>query len=176
MKNIVLVEADTISSGSTGRCGGGIRAQWSTPENVRLAMASVERFKSLESELETDLEFEQGGYLILAHSNQELKQFENNVKMQRSLNLDVELIDSQQAKEIVQRGPDPIPPKGSQKDPDGTHFESKRCTVSIADTLEPKYLILQIRFACRQCYPAYFLAQCQTIAISRHRCTKGLSL
>ena len=101
MKNIVLVEADTISSGSTGRCGGGIRAQWSTPENVRLAMASVERFKSLESELETDLEFEQGGYLILAHSNQELKQFENNVKMQRSLNLDVELIDSQQAKEIV---------------------------------------------------------------------------
>ncbi|MGC9365952.1 MAG: NAD(P)/FAD-dependent oxidoreductase [bacterium] len=101
MKDIVLVEGDTISSGSTGRCGGGIRAQWSTPENVRLAMASVERFKSLESELETELEFEQGGYLILAHSDQELQQFESNVKMQKSLNLDVELITPSQAKEIV---------------------------------------------------------------------------
>ncbi len=98
---VVVLEKDTVSSGSTGRCGGGIRAQWSTPENVRLAMESVKRFRELEKELGADTEYEEGGYLILAHSDQELFQFRKNVEMQKKHGLQVELLSPEEAKKIV---------------------------------------------------------------------------
>jgi len=101
MKNIVILEQKSISSGSTGRCGGGIRAQWSTPENVKLAKKSIERFRQLEDELGDKIEYEEGGYLILAHSEKELEQFKKNVKMQKSLGLKVELITPKEAKKVV---------------------------------------------------------------------------
>ncbi len=100
-KDIVIIESDTISSGSTGRCGGGIRVQWSTPENVRLAMNSVKRFRELENEFNYDMEYEEGGYLILAHSEEELQQFKNNVIMQKDLGLEVELLTNDDVKIIA---------------------------------------------------------------------------
>ena len=39
--SVAVFEKSYLSSGSTGRCGGGIRQQWSTKNNVRLAMRSV---------------------------------------------------------------------------------------------------------------------------------------
>lgn len=101
MKNIIVLEKNSIASGSTGRCGGGIRAQWSTPENVKLAKKSIDRFRELENELGETIEYEEGGYLILAHSEKEFDQFKKNVKMQKSLGLKVELITPNEAKKIV---------------------------------------------------------------------------
>ena len=37
VKNVVVLEKRYIGSGSTGRCGGGIRQLWTTEENIRLA-------------------------------------------------------------------------------------------------------------------------------------------
>lgn len=101
IKNIVVVEKNTVGSGSTGRCGGGIRAQWSTPENVRLAMASVRRFRELEEELDSNTEYEEGGYLILAHSDAEMNQFRENVLMQKKHGLEVEILTAEETKKIV---------------------------------------------------------------------------
>jgi sarcosine oxidase subunit beta len=89
MTDIVLVESGYLSSGATGRCGGGIRQQWSTEANTRLAIESVRLFSTLADELEQDIEFLQGGYLILAYSDEDVEQFEKNVEMQRRLGLDV---------------------------------------------------------------------------------------
>ena len=39
-KNVVLIEKNTVCSGSTGRCGAGIRAQWGLELNCRMALSS----------------------------------------------------------------------------------------------------------------------------------------
>ena len=63
--DVVVVERDYLSSGATGACGAGIRQQWSTKENTLLAIQSVKIFEKLSKELDEDIEFRQGGYLIV---------------------------------------------------------------------------------------------------------------
>ncbi len=101
MKNICVLERKYLASGSTGRCGGGFRQQWSTEANTTLAMASVRRLEGLEEELGYRTEFFQGGYLILAHTEEEEQQFAKNVAMQRSLGLEVDMVDPAEARKIV---------------------------------------------------------------------------
>lgn len=103
MKDIVVVEKNFIASGATGRCGGGIRQQWSTPMNIKLAVESVHIFERLNDILEYETEYFQGGYLILAYTDEEVEQFDKNVRLQKSLDLDVELISAEYAKKIVPR-------------------------------------------------------------------------
>ena len=66
--DVALIEKNYLSSGATGCCGAGIRQQWSTKENVELAIKSVKIFEKLSEELKEDIEFRQGGYLIIIHS------------------------------------------------------------------------------------------------------------
>lgn len=101
MKNICVLDRKYLASGSTGRCGGGFRQQWSTEANTTLAMDSVKRLEGLEEELGYRTEFFQGGYLILAHTEEEEKQFAQNVAMQRQLGLEVDMIDPDEARKIV---------------------------------------------------------------------------
>ncbi|MEJ5230033.1 MAG: FAD-binding oxidoreductase [Pseudothermotoga sp.] len=99
VKDIVLFEANYLSSGSTGRCAGGIRQQWSSPNNVLLAMRSVELFERMSQETGMDIEYKQGGYLVLSYDEEEAAEFGKNVKMQRELGLDVEILSPNQVKE-----------------------------------------------------------------------------
>ena len=100
-KDVVVLEKNYLASGATGRCGAGIRQQWSTKENAILAIKSVKKFECLADELEADIGLRQGGYLIAIHDEEEMKQAEKNVKMQRSLGLEVEILDEQGIKEVV---------------------------------------------------------------------------
>jgi len=100
-KNVVLLEKNYLSSGATGSCGAGIRQQWSTKENIELSMHSVKMFEGLNTELDSDIEFRQGGYLIINHTEKEMKQSEQNVALQRSLNLDVEILNVSDIQKIV---------------------------------------------------------------------------
>jgi sarcosine oxidase subunit beta len=66
LKNIVLIEKGYLSGGATGRCGAGVRMQWGTRMNCLLSKYAIERFETLNDELdyEYDIEFKQGGYLM----------------------------------------------------------------------------------------------------------------
>ena len=99
--DVVIIEQKYLGSGATGSCGAGIRQQWSTKENTELAIQSVKIFERLSDELGEDIEFRQGGYLIINHDEQELKQSKKNVSMQHSLGLKVCIIDRDRIKEIV---------------------------------------------------------------------------
>ena len=76
---VVVLEKKYLASGGTGACGAGIRQQWSTKENIELAIKSVKVFEKLSHELTYDLEFRQGGYLIAVHDKKEMQQAEKNV-------------------------------------------------------------------------------------------------
>jgi sarcosine oxidase subunit beta len=92
MRDVIVLERDYLASGATGRCGGGIRQQWSTEPNTKLAIESVALWRSLEAELDADVEFLQGGYLVLAYTDEDVDQFEKNVSLQRGLGLNVEIL------------------------------------------------------------------------------------
>lgn len=99
--SVAVVEKNYLSSGATGACGAGIRQQWSTIENTKLAIESVKIFEKLSKELGQDIEFRQGGYLIAIHDEKELKQAEKNVAMQRSLSLKVDILNVNKINDIV---------------------------------------------------------------------------
>jgi sarcosine oxidase subunit beta len=73
VKDIVVIEKKYLTSGSTGRCGAGIRMQWGTEMNCRLAKYSTEFYENANEVLEYDgdIEFKQGGYLIVAATEKE---------------------------------------------------------------------------------------------------------
>jgi sarcosine oxidase subunit beta len=100
-KNIILLEKNTLASGSTGRCGAGIRQQFGTKMNCILARESIKIFENLSQELEYDIELNQGGYLILAYTEKEVNQFKKNVALEQSLNIKARFITVEEAKEIV---------------------------------------------------------------------------
>ena len=103
VKDVVLIEKEYISSGATGRCGAGIRQQWGTEMNCIISKHSCEMFEQAQEELEYeyDIEFKQGGYLLLASTEKEEEQFKKNIKLQNSLGIDSKLLTLDEAKEIV---------------------------------------------------------------------------
>jgi len=99
--DVVVLEKNYLSSGATGACGAGIRQQWSTKENAKLAIESVKIFEKLSKELGEDIGLRQGGYLIAVHDEKEMKQAEKNVDMQRSLGLKVDILKVDEINDIV---------------------------------------------------------------------------
>ena len=86
--DVVLAEAATIASGASGRALGGVRQQFSTAPEVRLARESVSFFRSLGPPL-----FEAVGYLFLATTDDGLAELERRRKVQSSLGVPVERVD-----------------------------------------------------------------------------------
>ncbi len=103
VKDIVLLEKNYLASGSTGRCGAGVRQQWGTEMNCRLAKGSMKIFENMNETLETkrDIELKQEGYLLLAYSEKEMTQFKKNIELQHSLDIPSRLVTPEEAKDIV---------------------------------------------------------------------------
>lgn len=101
LKDVVLVERNFLASGATGRGGAGIRQQFHTKPNIRLAQESVRIFEGLTEKLEADIEYKQKGYLILAETEAEAKQQKEGLKRQKELGLNSQYLSPKEAKEIV---------------------------------------------------------------------------
>lgn len=100
VKNVVLVEKNTVCSGSTGRCGAGIRAQWGTEMNCRLGMASLEKFEQLKDELGMDVGLNQCGYLMVAYKESEFETLKKSMGLQNSLGIKTHVVSKEEAYEI----------------------------------------------------------------------------
>ena len=87
-RDIVLCDLAEVASGSTGKAMGGVRQQFSTEAEVRLAQASIRLFERLGPPL-----FEQVGYLFLATSEEGLAQLEERRALQQELGVPVERVD-----------------------------------------------------------------------------------
>lgn len=103
VKNIIVLEKDHLSSGSTGRCGAGVRMQWGAELDCVFAKYSIEFFERAEEELgyTGDIGFKQDGYLIVGTSEREKEQFSRNVKLQNALGIPSRLLTPLEAKEII---------------------------------------------------------------------------
>ncbi|MEG1972502.1 MAG: FAD-binding oxidoreductase, partial [Oscillospiraceae bacterium] len=102
-KNIVVIEKRFLAAGATGRCGAGIRMQWGTELNCKLSKYALERFETLNEELdyEFDIELNEGGYLMIAATDHEMDQFRENVKLENELGIPARMVDVAECCKIV---------------------------------------------------------------------------
>ena len=103
VKDIVVLDKSYICSGSTGRCGAGVRMQWGTEMNCKIAKKSIEFYEHANEILkyERDVEFKQKGYLLVAHTDHEVEQFKKNIQVQHSCGIPSTMLSLEEAKEIV---------------------------------------------------------------------------
>lgn len=80
-RGILIIERDTLGSGSTGKNAGGIRLQFSTEINVRLSQRSVARLECFADEMGIDIQFHQVGYLILITDARDVASFERSLAL-----------------------------------------------------------------------------------------------
>ena len=108
-RDVVILEKSYVGSGSTEKCAGGIRQQFSLEANICLSMESVEFFSRFESETGHHADFRQNGYLMLATTDDDLVTLRRNVDLQRNLGLEVDLLTPYEVMEMVpQLRPDDI--------------------------------------------------------------------
>ena len=100
LRDVTLVEKDYLAAGSTGRCGGGMRQQWSTSANILLAKHSIDAFRNFKEELGQDIQFRQGGYLLVAYTEDMVSEFRTNITLQNSLGVNTRLITPDEVKKI----------------------------------------------------------------------------
>ena len=88
-RDVVLTDSAEIASGATGKAMGGVRQQFSTEAEVRLARESIGFFEQLGPPF-----FEQVGYLFLATTEKGLSELEERAELQRGLGVPVESVDA----------------------------------------------------------------------------------
>ena len=98
---LAVVERKYIGSGSTSRCIGGIRQQFSTPTAIRLMKENINLFSQMKDEFGFSVEFHQGGYLLLAHSQEMVDTFKTNIRIQQEEGVNVSLLTPEEAKKVV---------------------------------------------------------------------------
>ena len=103
VKDMLVIDQGYVTNGATGRCGAGIRQQWATEMNAIMAKKSMEFFEKAEEILDYDdsVELKQEGYLILATTPDEVKQFEKNVALQNKLGIPSKVVSKEEALKIV---------------------------------------------------------------------------
>ena len=87
-----VYENGTVGDGSTDRSAGGIRAQFSTPVNVKLSLESLSVWENFESEFGTDIAHRRAGYLFLAREEATADAFRDDVAMQNDLGVPSEFL------------------------------------------------------------------------------------
>ena len=104
VKDIVLLEKDYLASKETGICPGGIRQQHTNELCARFAKKSVDEFFSkIDEELhpEYPLPFIQSGYMFLAHTENTLKSYRENVEEQTRWGIPSQILAPHEILDIV---------------------------------------------------------------------------
>jgi sarcosine oxidase subunit beta len=95
---VILLEKGQLGEGSTSRCVGGIRTQFSTEINILFSLESIKTFERFEEEFGINPEFKRIGYLFLATTGLEMRVFEENIKLQRKFGIPVEILNPDEIK------------------------------------------------------------------------------
>lgn len=99
--NIVVVDRTYLCGGASGRNGGGVRAQFSSEENIRLMQESIRICREFANEMKINVWFRQGGYLFLVRSEKGRAMLEKSVAVQNSCGLGTNILTPREAQKIV---------------------------------------------------------------------------
>ncbi len=85
VRDVVVLERETIGSGTTSKAAGGIRAQFGTEAEIRFSLEGQRVLESFKEEFGGDPGFQRIGYLFLISSAADLRGFEPRIALQRRL-------------------------------------------------------------------------------------------
>jgi sarcosine oxidase, subunit beta len=94
--DVVLLERDSLASGSTSKSAGGIRTQFADELNVRIALRSLDEFERMEG-----IDLRQDGYLFLLDNEADVARFQAALALQHSLGVPSRELSVAEALEIV---------------------------------------------------------------------------
>ncbi len=96
----VVIEKSDIGGEASGSTGGGVRQSARNLKEMPMAMESIRLYGHLHEELDMDVEYVREGNLRLCTSEEELETMRTSVENQKSVGLDLEMIDRKQVLEI----------------------------------------------------------------------------
>ncbi|HYQ80319.1 MAG TPA: FAD-binding oxidoreductase, partial [Anaeromyxobacteraceae bacterium] len=99
--DVLVLERDYLNAGASGRNGGGVRAQWSTPTMIRLARRTLQICATFAADMGVNVWFRRGGYLFLAPGEPQLRRLERNLELQRRMGLRTRLLSPAEAAGVV---------------------------------------------------------------------------
>ena len=99
--DVVVLERETIGSGSTSKAAGGIRVQFATRVEIEFSLRGIAFFKRFEDEMGVPCDFRQEGYLFILTREEEVARFKKNVALQQSMGTDVRMIAPDDARALV---------------------------------------------------------------------------
>jgi sarcosine oxidase, subunit beta len=91
--DVLLVERDSIGSGSSSKAAGGVRACFSDPVNVALGKRSLELLRDFDARPGGEIDLRTTGYLFLLTSSAEVEEFGHAVEVHRALGVRSSLVD-----------------------------------------------------------------------------------
>jgi sarcosine oxidase subunit beta len=100
---LLLERASSLGTGSTGKCAGGFRQQFSSRINIELSLASVPMILGFSEEHGLPLDVVQDGYLFLVRKEASWERFVAAAALQRSMGVDVRLLSPEEARELAPR-------------------------------------------------------------------------
>src|SRR5712692_9311382 len=77
VRDVVVLERETVGSGTTSKAAGGIRAQFATETEIRFSLESLRVLASFAEEFGVDPGFKQIGYLFLIADDKAWRGFES---------------------------------------------------------------------------------------------------
>ena len=102
LRDVVLLEREAgLGLGSTGKCAGGFRHQFSSEVNVRLSLESVRMIRSFSDVHGLPLDVHADGYLFLCRDEPTWSSYRAAAAMQRALGARVELLDAAACEELI---------------------------------------------------------------------------
>jgi sarcosine oxidase subunit beta len=98
---VVVLERETVGSGTTSKAAGGIRAQFATETEIRFSLEAIQVFERFRDEFGVDPGYRKIGYLFLVADEADLRGFETRMALQRGLGVDVRRISPADAQRLV---------------------------------------------------------------------------
>jgi sarcosine oxidase subunit beta len=103
-RTVLVVERDAVAAepAASWASAGGIRLWEQDPPEAALARAAIARWPTLADELDADLQYCQGGHLLLAENDTEAEHLQTQVARQRELGFaDLSFVDRREAFRLV---------------------------------------------------------------------------
>ncbi len=101
LRDVVVLERETVGSGTTSKAAGGIRVQFPEETEIRFSLESIEVFARFADEFGVDPGYKKIGYLYLLSDERHLRGFEKRIALQRKLGADVRVIAPAEAQKLV---------------------------------------------------------------------------
>ena len=104
---VILVEKGRIAGEQSSRAWGFVRIQGRDPDEVPLIIESNRIWQGLETELEADVEWVQGGNLAIAKDEERAQQFHDWLEVASEFGVETEVLTGSQVEELIPgiRGP-----------------------------------------------------------------------